>query len=98
MRQERKDDAILAGFSETLFDGKAKRIVLDTGPPQNGKYRVVADLKKRKCPRCGDVHYSSWLHDYCIECHVIVHWEKKLGRKLTLEEAKQALHDTGLLD
>lgn len=80
---------------------KTKRIIIDTG--NEGKYRVIGDLKDRKCPRCGGEHFASKMalemwKGYCPDCHAIIQEEKRLGRKLTRDEIKKVLIDSGLWD
>ena len=96
----RKKRNVLAGLVEAVEEGTVRsdgprRVIADTGPKKHG-YRVVANLRRRKCPRCGCIHFSSWATDHCVECFVIGDAEKKAGRPLTKEEARKAIRDTGL--
>ncbi len=77
MRRKKKAERVLGQFGETLTTqyGKAERIVLDTGR-QKGKYRIVADLKRKLCPECRAVHYSSLPEKTCLGCTQILREEK----------------------
>lgn len=96
MRRKRKTDPVLGQFSETIAThyGKADRIVLDTGR-QKGKYRIVADLKRKLCPKCKAVHYSSLPEDTCLGCTQILKEENRLGRKMTRREKIEFLKKIG---
>ena len=84
---------------DKLFGKDIDRFVMDTGPQEKGKYRIVADLHKMKCPRCENIHFSvAKFGPYCVDCTVIVSEEKKLGRELTKKEQIKLLFDTNLLD
>lgn len=102
MPRKRKADSVLRQFAATLGNlaterPKPSRILVDTGPSKPG-YRVAADLKRKTCPRCKCIHYSSWHHEFCIECYAYTVEERRLGRRLTKEEEQQVLRDVGLLD
>ena len=96
----KKTKNVLAGLMKAVSEGLTNpdgpnRVIADTGPQTPG-YRVSADLKRKKCPRCGHAHFSSWSTDLCVECFVIVDVERNVGRPLTKREARQAIRDTGL--
>ena len=100
MRRRRRD--VLREAANTI-EGIAsrgiqpERVLIDTGPAEGG-YRIHANLKKRRCPRCKCVHYSSWAHDFCIACYACDIEERKLGGKLTVDEERQLMRDVGLAD
>lgn len=96
MRRKTKEDSPLSGLVETLATkyGKVDEILLDTGP-KKGKYRVVANLKRKVCPECKAVHYCSLEPDTCLGCTVILKEEKRLGRKMTREERTGFLRKVG---
>ena len=82
-----------------LFGKDIDRFVMDTGPQEKGKYRVVADLHRMKCPRCENTHFSvAKFGPYCMDCTFIVSKEKKLGRGLTKKEQIKLLFDANLID
>ena len=95
--KQKKSDAVLEQFAETLVTryGKAKKIILDTGP-QKGKYRVVAKLKRKVCPECKLVHYSSLPESTCLDCTVVLQEERRLGRKMTPQERMAFLKEIDL--
>ncbi len=72
---------------DKLFGKDIDRFVMDTGPQEKGKYRVITDLHKMKCPRCETTYFSAAkFGPYCIDCTFIVSEEKKIGRELTKKE------------
>ena len=84
---------------DKLFGKDIGRFVMDTGPREKGKYRVIADLHRKKCPRCKNTHFSvAKFGPYCIDCTFIVSEEKKLGRKLTIKEQIRLLFGAKLID
>jgi ribosomal protein S27E len=87
------------GPMDKFFGKNINRFIMDTGPQEKGKYRVIADLHKMKCPRCENIHFSAAkFGPYCIDCAFIVSEEKKLGRELTKKEKINMLLDANLLD
>ena len=82
-----------------LFGKDIDRFVMDTGPQERGKYRVVADLHRMKCPRCENTHFSvAKFGPYCMDCTFVVSEEKKLGRKLTKKEQIKLIFNANLID
>ena len=84
---------------DELFGNDTNRFIMDTGPPMKGKYRVIADLHRMKCPRCKTTHFSAInVGPYCFDCEFILSEEKKRGRKLTKKEQIKFLFDANLID
>ncbi len=81
------------------FGKDIDRFVMDTGPQERGKYRVIADLHRKKCPHCEKTHFSvTGFGSYCMDCKAIISEEKKLGRKLTNKEQIKLLLNMNLVD
>ena len=84
---------------DELFGKDIDRFIMDTGPQEKGKYRVIANLHRKKCQRCKNTHFSiASFRDYCIDCGVIVDEEAKLGKKLTRKEQIKLLLNMNLID
>ena len=84
---------------EEVLGKDTDRFIMDTGPQEKGKYRVIADLHKMRCTRCKTIHFSAAkLGPYCMDCTFIMSEEKKLGRELNRKEQINLLFDANLID